>query len=78
MARINSVKQSITWGEFRDKYSKFFPISDAKRREEKLKEEFERLTGRKPSGKVKRYKQEASAPDTWHDAGGDAERLHEE
>lgn len=43
MKRIIKIPKGMKWGEFRKKYSKFFPISNAKERNEKLKSEFKRL-----------------------------------
>lgn len=63
MRRINDVRQGIKWGEFREQFLGFFPISDPDKREEKLKEEYRRLTGKEPidlpSGKTKKSKRKA-------------------
>lgn len=72
MRRINDVRQGITWGEFKEQFLGFFPISDAEKREEKLKEEYRRLTGKEPiesltSGKTKKSKRKARKADTGSD-----------
>ena len=38
----------MTWGEFRDQFAKFFPISNHAKKELKLKSEYIRLTGINP------------------------------
>lgn len=58
--RIGSVPVDITWENFAKKFAKFFRISDPVKNTAKLKEEYERLTGRKPEevGKAKGFKPE--------------------
>ena len=55
--RIIKVPEGITWEDFSKQFGKFFQISNERERTEKLKSEFERLTGRKADdGKVSRVK----------------------
>lgn len=54
MHRIVAIPSNMSWEEFCEKYKKFFPISDDKKRDTKLKEEYKRLTGKTVDGKIER------------------------
>ena len=54
MRRIVAIPKNMSWKEFNEKYKRFFPISDDNKRNQKLKAEYERLTGKTVNGKVER------------------------
>lgn len=47
MRRIVKIPDGMTWKEFKEKYFGFFPVSNKWQQIQKLKDEFERLTGKK-------------------------------
>jgi len=64
MHRIGHEDSKITWKDFRKKYWGFFPLSDAKEQDAKLREEYKRITGK-----------EAPSDDETKGAGGKSKDL---
>lgn len=55
MRTITSVPKDLSWEDFSKQFANFFPISDPKKRDKKLQEEYKRLTGKEPNnGETKR------------------------
>lgn len=77
--RISLSDRNITWKEFREKFSKFFPISYQPKKLKVMGEKYKELTGRDPvDEKPKKQKNESTKPKSNHykasgnDAGSDA------